>query len=309
MTELSVIIPTHNPDRVRLQRCLEGLARQTLAPERWELVVVDNDSLPAVTLPTHAIAAPVRIVRESERGLTPARLRGFSESRGSFVVLVDDDNVLCPDYLEKALARFAQHPNLGALGGPVEPEWDVVPEPWVIEFSGLLALHEHGPDFLLQRGGADALWPRFAPVGAGLCIRRAALRSYLVALETSPERLQFDRRGASLASGGDNDLVFTVLHAGWDIGYDPALVVKHLIPERRTRLEYLAELNESIQHSWVRVLHLHKQCPWRPIPRWTVPLRSARAWIRYRAWRSPARYVRWRGARGHFRGQADIRNA
>ncbi len=307
MPDLSVIIPTHNPDRERLQRCLEALARQTLAPERWELVVVDNDSSTPVALPVHAISASVRTVREIKRGLTSARLRGFAETQGAIVVLVDDDNVLCPDYLEQTLARFTQHPNLGALGGPVQPEWDVAPPPWVMEFSGLLALHEHGPAFLLQRGGPDALWPRFAPVGAGLCVRRAALRSYLDGLQTTPERMQFDRRGSALTSGGDSDLVFTVLHAGWDVAYDPALVVKHLIPEGRTRLDYLARLNEGIQRSWVRVLYLHRQCPWPAIASWTVPLRTARAWFRYRAWRSPARYVRWRGARGHFLGQADIR--
>ena len=42
--ELSVIIPTHNPRRDYLERVLEALAGQTLAAEKWELVIVDNKS-------------------------------------------------------------------------------------------------------------------------------------------------------------------------------------------------------------------------------------------------------------------------
>ena len=42
--EVSVVIPTHNPRRDYLAQTLEALAAQTLAPEKWELVVVDNKS-------------------------------------------------------------------------------------------------------------------------------------------------------------------------------------------------------------------------------------------------------------------------
>ena len=44
-----------------------------------------------------------RIVREEKLGLTHARVRGFQEAKGEIVVMVDDDNVLKPDYLERAV--------------------------------------------------------------------------------------------------------------------------------------------------------------------------------------------------------------
>ena len=304
---ISVIVPTRNPDAGRLQRTLDGLAAQSLARDRWELIVVDNGGSPA--LPgTHPPVANLggRIVSEPTAGLTRARLRGLQESHGEVLVFVDDDNVLAPHFLEKAEEIFARLPRLGAGGGPIHPEFEIPIAEWTREFFPLLALRDLGNAELIAAGGSAASWPAYAPVGAGLCVRRAAAENYAAALAADPTRLSLDRAGQSLASGGDNDLVFTALHGGWDVGYFPALALTHLIPAARLAPDYLGRLNEAVQRTWVRVLALHGVCPWPPIPRWTVSLRSARAWCRESAWRSAAHRIRWRGLHGRFLGQADL---
>ena len=221
-------------------------------------------------------------------------------------MFVDDDNVLRPTFLEDVRRRFAEEPRLGAAGGPVIAQFEVPPPEWTREFHGLLALRDLGPAPIVARGGPAAPWPDCAPVGAGLCIRRAAVEAYAAALAADPTRLALDRTGRSLASGGDNDIIFTALHAGWDVGYFPELALTHLIPAGRLEPGYLAALNEGVQRTWVRVLALHGHCPWPKIAPWTVPLRSARAWLRERAWSGAAAHIRWRGLRGRFLGLADI---
>jgi len=306
--ELSAIIAAHNPDAGRFMRTLEGLRAQTLPVAAWELLVIDNASEPPVAGRFELGWNPAaRVVREENLGLTSARLRGFAEAAGRLIVLVDDDNVLPAGFLEGVLRIFETQPQLGVVGGRVTPEFEEPPPAWTREFWGLLALHDHGERSLVQKGGAGAGWPKFAPVGAGLGVRRAALSLYLGALQRDPSRRHLDRRGTALCSGGDNDLVFTILHGGWDVGYFPELQLTHLIPRGRLAPGYLARLNEGIMRTWVRVLALHGQCPWPAIPRWTVSLRSARAWWRSRAWRSPAHRIRWRGHVGQFLGQADLR--
>jgi glycosyltransferase involved in cell wall biosynthesis len=302
---ISAVLPTRNPHLGRLRRTLDALAAQSLDRAAWELIVVDNGSEPALAdLPLSY--APLRVVRETEVGLTPARLRGMREARGDVLVFVDDDNVLDAGYLAAVEKHFRSQPQLGAAGGPVVPEWESPPPAWIAPFHGLFALHEHGAVPLIARGDARAPWPEFAPVGAGLAVRRRYAEIYARELASNPRRRALDRRAGELSSGGDSDLVFTTLHAGGDVGYFPELRVTHLIPTARLAPDYLERLNRGIMRTWVRVLALHGQCPWPAIPRSTVTLRVARAWLRRRAWRSPANRVRWAGDRGQFEGQADL---
>lgn len=305
MIRLSVILPTRNPHPGRLARTLAGLVAQTLDRIQWEVLLVDNGSTPPLASPAEALPG-LAILREETPGLTPARLRGIAAAQGEVLVFVDDDNVLAPGFLVAALARFSALPQLAVAGGPVRPEFEATPPAWLHEFRGLLALHDHGDRPQIASGGAGQPWPAFPPVGAGLCIRRTHALAYAAALDRQPERAALDRRGGELTSGGDNDLVFTALHAGGDVGYFPELALTHLIPAGRLDVDYLGRLNQGIQRSWVRVLALHGQNPWPPIPRWSVPLRSARAWLRARAWRSSVHRIRWRGLHGRFLGQSDV---
>ena len=66
------------------------------------------------------------------------------------------------------------------------------------------------------------------------------------AIATDPRRHTLDRTGTSLASGGDNDLVFTALHAGGEVAYFPELRLTHLIPAGRLAPDYLTRLNRGI---------------------------------------------------------------
>lgn len=299
---VSVIVPTHNPHAGRLGRTLVSLRAQSLPPERWETVLVDNASVSPVNFAGDG-PANLRVVREPILGLTAARRRGLWESAGEFVVMVDDDNVLAPDYLERALAHFAANPRIGALGGRSLPEFEAEPPAWVREFDDLLACRDLGITPCISVPDSRE-YPAFAPIGAGMALRRAALRSWLD--DTSAANLP-DRRGAALTSSGDNDIIFTVLRSGWQVAYFPDLTLTHLIPANRLQPDYLARLNRGIQQSWQQVLRRHGASPWPVIAPWTVPLRQAKAWFACRAWSSPAARIRWQGACGHFEGRVITR--
>lgn len=306
MPQVTVVVPTHNPDPVRLRRTLAGLRAQTLPSGAWELLLIDNASSPAVELAPFAGVAPsgARIVREPQLGLTAARRGGFSAAQGTFIVLVDDDNVLAPDYLTEVVRLFSSHAKIGALGGRSLPEFETPPPAWAAEFFPLLALRDLGTASLiaaLERAadGTHFLYPRSAPIGAGMALRREAALAWVRKAGANPPT---DRRGAALTSGGDNDLVLTLLHAGWNVGYFPELALTHLIPASRLDPGYLARLNRGIQKSWAQVLIRHQACPWPAVPGWSVALRQLKAWFAHRAWSGPAAQIRWQGACGRFEG-------
>lgn len=304
--KLSVIIPAHNSHNGRLQRTLGGLRQQTLPADQWETLLVDNASAPALQPGAFGASSPVnmRIVCEPRLGLSHARRRGFLEARGEFVVLVDDDNVLAPDYLARVISRFETHPKVGALGGPSRPEFEIPPAPWQSEFFSLLALRDLGPSPIIggirPPGSASDAYPLHSPIGAGMALRRSAVQAWLD--HADPAALT-DRRGNELTSGGDNDIVIHILRAGWEVAYFPELSLTHLIPAGRLDPDYLARLNRGILKSWMQVLLHHGLSDWPHIAGWSIPLRKIKAWFVYREWTGHAARIRWQGACGHFEGR------
>jgi glycosyltransferase involved in cell wall biosynthesis len=301
--DLTVIICAHNPHSGRLARTLGGLRAQTLPAAQWDCVLVDNASAPPLALAAADALPNLRVVREPKPGLSHARRRGLRETAAPLCVFADDDNVLAPDYLSQSLRLAAAHPRVGAFGGRSVPEFETPPPEWAREFFDLLALRDLGPSPIVAPAEIPPrAYPRCAPIGAGMVLRREAAQAWLDA----PANGLTDRRGGELTSGGDNDIVLSVFSAGWDVAYFPELALTHLIPAARLDPAYLARLNRGIQKSWPQVLARHGLRPWQPIPAWTVPLRKLKAWLAHRAWSSPAARIRWQGICGRFEGLSMI---
>jgi glycosyltransferase involved in cell wall biosynthesis len=307
--DVAVIVPTHNPDPGRLRRALAGLRAQTLHARQWETVMVDNASHPHVDAAALAQVGPanLRVVAEPVLGLTSARRRGLAEVHAAVVVFVDDDNVLAPDYLERALRLSHENPGVGAFGGRSVPEFELEPEAWQREFLNLLAVRDPGDVPQISRGlrPPGALLNEYpvhaAPIGAGMVVRLEAARQWM---DDNPNGgILPDRRGGDLSSGGDNDIILAVMKHRWEVAYFPELSLVHLIPPGRLEAAYLARLNRGIQRSWMQVLTKHEANPWPPISPWTAQLRIWKAWFTNRAWSGDAAQIRWQGACGHFEGR------
>jgi glycosyltransferase involved in cell wall biosynthesis len=308
---VTVVIPTHNPHPGRLRETLRRLRDQSLAPDLWETLLVDNASsaFPGDEDYTSCVPPNMRVLHEYRLGLTAARLAGIRAARGEAVVFVDDDNALAPDYIAEVMRLFESDRRLGAAGGKSQPIFESRPDPWMVEFLPLLAVRDLGEGAMLATsfrpaGAVRNQYPLCAPIGAGMAVRREAAMKWAETVEKDPRRRRLDRKGPDLVSGGDNDIVMTVLEGGWSVGYFPSLILNHLIPPERVDPRYLARLNHAIQRSWVQVLAAHGANPWEPIDWWTVAPRKLKAWFTNRAWESSAARIRWQGACGHFEGRA-----
>jgi glycosyltransferase involved in cell wall biosynthesis len=302
MTELlSVILPTYNPDASRLHQTLAGLRQQSLLIEKWELIIIDNNSNPtiAIDLSWHP---NYKLIRENKPGLTYARLKGFENASGSIIVMVDDDNILDKNYLEHTLSIFNSNTALGAIGGKSIPLFEGSPPVWLKEFYSNLALRDLGEMPLISSWQNE--YPATAPIGAGMAIRKNAIQSYIEKISADKNTIT-DRTGNSLSSGGDNDMVIEILKSGWQVGYYPELQLTHIIPQGRMRSGYLAKLINNTNKSWVRLLEEHQINPWPKIPRWSVPLRKIKLWFTYRAWQNNVNYIKWQGACGLYDGLSE----
>jgi glycosyltransferase involved in cell wall biosynthesis len=242
--DISIIICAHNSRPDYLKRVFEALKAQTLPQSQWEMLVIDNASKEPMAAKWDIAWHPLgRHVREDELGLVPARLRGISESKGSLLIFVDDDNVLQPDYLQEALRISSQWPQLGAWGGNVEAEFEQNPEPELMPLVPLLAIRKIDK---VQWSNQSSVHNHALPIGAGMCIRKVVAEKYAEAIKGDRQRKLFDRKGTSLASSGDTDLALASCDLGYGTGLFPALKVTHLIPRNRVQREYLLRLEEEV---------------------------------------------------------------
>ena len=245
--DISAVIPAHNPDPGRLRRTLLGLRAQTLAAQRFEVVLVNNASARFPDRAFFSECAPENfaIIEESRLGLTSARLAGFAASRGELIVMVDDDNVLEPGYLAAAEEIGRDFPFLASWSGSVE----LVFEP------GAVAPPPLWRTYLTERTCTGAVWSNDAshndstPWGAGMCLRRTLADAYRAHCAREPNRLRLDLSGRELTYGGDTDIAYFGCAIGFGKGVFPQLKVRHLIPPERCETSYLLRAVEGHAYS------------------------------------------------------------
>jgi glycosyltransferase involved in cell wall biosynthesis len=154
---VSVVIPTHNGAR-RLPDLFAALRAQTLGPDAFEVIVVDDASTDdTATVVEHSDIA--RLVRAPHSlGQGGATNLGIEHARGEIVAFTDDDTVPHPTWLEHGLRAIDRSPS-GIVAGHIELM--LADEPTVP------ALMDYGRGYLDQRSyvqdgfGATAnLWVR-----------------------------------------------------------------------------------------------------------------------------------------------------
>jgi glycosyltransferase involved in cell wall biosynthesis len=109
----SIVIPALNEEQ-NLSRVLPVVTAQ-LGPND-EVIVVDNGSDDGTVRVARSLGA--RVVAESKRGRGQARNAGFQHASGDFVVFLDADCLVKPNWLQNLLSPF-QDPLVGCVGGEI----------------------------------------------------------------------------------------------------------------------------------------------------------------------------------------------
>jgi glycosyltransferase involved in cell wall biosynthesis len=252
---LSVIICTHNPRLEYLSRVLQALRAQTLPKSEWELLLIDNASRSPLAASVSLAWHPnTRHIREEVLGLTSARLRGIREAKGELLVFVDDDSVLDSTYLKIALGIDKSRPDLGCWGaGRIEPEYEKSAPEWLSAYDGVLAVRRLDRDLWANIPALN----QSLPYGVGMCVRRTVAAQYADLCQGDNVRRSLGRSGESLVSCEDTDIAILACEFGMATASFTTLKITHLIPERRTTLQYISRLIAGNAESEVVLLFLH----------------------------------------------------
>ena len=130
---ISICICTYR--RPSLADTLESLKRQRLPHgTSAEIIVIDNDEAGSAreTVSRASIASlPTRYVVEPRKGLSFARNRTLELARGSWLALIDDDEIATPDWLFQMFDCASRY-DADAVIGSVFPKFAATAPQWLV---------------------------------------------------------------------------------------------------------------------------------------------------------------------------------
>jgi glycosyltransferase involved in cell wall biosynthesis len=256
--DIAIIVCTHNPDEAIFSRALESIAKQEISLDfNIECVIVDNNSWVPIEQLLYVQkflrnCSWAKVIKETQQGLTFARMAGFQATKNSLIVFIDDDNETSPSYLETLVDLFAKYPSVGAWGpGNVNVEFLEDVSDWFNNNFKHVFQERHVK--YIEYGCVPETWTSFYPIGTGLAVRREILDRYCSEVEKG-NLSSSDRKGKSLSSGGDIQIVWEAIKMGYAAGVSPSLEVKHLIPSNRSNLDYVKRLSFGTASSYLPCL-------------------------------------------------------
>ncbi|MFF7445340.1 MULTISPECIES: glycosyltransferase [unclassified Streptomyces] len=102
--KVSVVVPVYNPG-VYIEDCIASLQRQSLPPDEYEVIFVDDGSTDGTPARLDELAAEdsrVRVFHQENSGWSgKPRNVGIAAARGEFVMFVDNDDYLGDEALER----------------------------------------------------------------------------------------------------------------------------------------------------------------------------------------------------------------
>jgi GT2 family glycosyltransferase len=244
LPSVTVAICTRNHPH-NLAICLKQLlsVRNTMPEAIVEMLVVDNAPSDDQTKNLVAAIPGIEYVMEPKPGLDFARNRAIQAAAGEIVAFVDDDVIVDQHWLKALYRTFIEHPDAAAVTGLVLPA--------ELETEAQILFEKRGgfeKKLMTTRYGSTLPGHPFYPclggqfgTGCNMAFRRQVLLElggFDEALDTGP----------ALPGGGDTDMFYRVVRAGYLLIYEPRFLVFHA--HRRE----LWQLRRQYSHSWARGL-------------------------------------------------------
>lgn len=228
---ISVVVCCYNASK-RISDTVYGLVNQSTQKEKYEVIVVDNNSddygdLLEVIKRIDLKECNFKIIREMRLGLSYARNRGVKESKGEYVYFIDDDAVPSAQLIESYIKAINEtRPDV--IGGNILPFFEVKPTP-------LLDSSVWGQWSIKYFGGTDR-WLKDDEYFLGTNI--GASQSILLSHKFDPK---LGRKGSSLIGGEE-----------WFLGkkdykkrFVASAFVLHKIPEKRMEMDYFVNRSKG----------------------------------------------------------------
>lgn len=113
---VSIIMPVYNSEKY-ISAAIDSIIDQSYS--NWELILIidcpTDNTIAAIE--KYSDLRIVKIYNDKNRGIAYSRNRGLKLARGKYIALLDDDDEMFPDRLEKQAEYLEEHEEVGAVGG------------------------------------------------------------------------------------------------------------------------------------------------------------------------------------------------
>ncbi len=233
------MICTYNRQDYILE-ALESLRKQTLSTDRFEVLVINNNSpdnteaLVKQYISAHPILS-VRYELETRQGASFARNTGAALSRSPLLVFMDDDAIAEPDYLQNILSFYQQHPEVSGLGGRIIPRYIPEEPKWMSYYvSSLVGNFDYSPE-------VEEFRPGKYPLESNMVIRKSDF-NLVGGFNTDLPGV----KGTLRIGGEGKDFFLKLQKAGKRIYYDPSIIVHHVVEVKKLTPEYMYRVASGI---------------------------------------------------------------
>jgi glycosyltransferase involved in cell wall biosynthesis len=230
--KISVVICTYNRSAY-IQDAMDSLYHQTIDKKEYEIIVVNNNSSDNTVqvcedwIATHP-DAQYAFYNEAKQGASYARNTGAAIAKGSLLCFMDDDAIAEPDYLERIIRFFEEHPDAGGLGGRIIPKYIPEEPKWMSYYvSSMVGNFDYSPTVAVFSANKY-------PLESNMIIRKIdfdAINGFNVDLPGVVGTLRIGGEG--------KDFFFRLKALGRVIYYDPAIKVLHVVETTKLTKEYM----------------------------------------------------------------------
>ena len=217
--DVSVVVIGLN-EGTRLQRCLQSVQQSHWGDTQHELIYVDSRSSDNSVASAQALSAQVIVLDDASPCAAKARNLGWHAACGEYVLFLDGDTELHPDFVCRALSTLTE-PTLCAAWGhrrELRPQQSI--------YTKVLDL-----DWVYPTG-------RTLYFGGDVLVRRAALA-------------QIDGFDPSLKAGEEPELCARLRAAGWEIEHIDAPMTLHDLAVTSLRAYWLRAYRSGIAYAEV----------------------------------------------------------
>ncbi|MGH9638833.1 MAG: glycosyltransferase family 2 protein, partial [Bryobacteraceae bacterium] len=247
--KVAIAIVTFNSARF-IQRCLEFALTQDYPA--LEIIAIDNNSSDGTQAVLEEFASRVRVVYNRENiGFAAGQNQAIALSRGEWVLTLNPDVRLTPDFVSKMVMAGASDPEAGSVAGKLlamGSDFEIPKQP-IFDSAGIYFTPDmrhfdrgsHVPD----DGRYDRPEYVFGVTGAAALYRRRMIEDISIAGEFFDEDF--------FAYREDADVAWRAQLLGWRCLYTPQAVgyhVRRALPSNRRSLPAVINMH-SVKNRWL----------------------------------------------------------